>query len=408
MGRKRQTIMSLLGVMLGVGFFIGVSSMMRGSEKDTIDRITNDFPHVGIHDSFRQARRQPLERIQSGQPEDQRATVFISGVKPPVENRGIVNFRDIANYLRTRDDVQFAMTMETPVMLTVSGQTRSMNLVGIVPEEVRGIIHAADSVIQGRLENLYSDSNGVLAGKAFMDQHKLKMGDTVQIVSGSGVTRVMRIVGVFETGRAWNDRRTLLTLLKNTQVIANRPGRINNFYIKLDDPFLAWDFSVQLEKTFGYAAYSWQENMQDMLNTIATRNRIMYAVVGAILLVACFGIYNIISTVVMEKTKDIAILKSMGFSKLDIINIFLLEGFLVGFTGAILGCGLGRLFLHILSGITIRNPGMTRPMPMPLDYGIGQYFFVSGIAIFSAIIAAYLPARKAGALPPVDILRGAA
>ncbi|WP_374708381.1 ABC transporter permease [Chitinimonas sp. BJYL2] len=133
----------------------------------------------------------------------------------------------------------------------------------------------------------------------------------------------------------------------------------------------------------------------------------MYSVVSAILIVASFGIYNTISTIVMEKTRDIAILKSMGFLAGDIKRIFLLEGLIVGAIGSVLGllCGLG--LMQLLASIRIRPPGGSEMVNLPIWWGSEQFLMAAGFALASCLLAAWLPARKAGNLHPVDILRGA-
>jgi lipoprotein-releasing system permease protein len=133
----------------------------------------------------------------------------------------------------------------------------------------------------------------------------------------------------------------------------------------------------------------------------------MYSVVSAILGVASFGIYNTLSTIVMEKTRDIAIMKSMGFHARDVRSIFLLEGLIVGAVGSAFGlvCGVG--LMKILSEITLKLPGGTEVVNLPVWWGPEQYALAAAFALASCIAAAYLPARRAGRVHPVDILRGA-
>jgi lipoprotein-releasing system permease protein len=132
----------------------------------------------------------------------------------------------------------------------------------------------------------------------------------------------------------------------------------------------------------------------------------MYTVVSAILVVASFGIFNVISTVVMEKRRDIAILKSMGFHARDIRTIFLAEGFVIGALGSALGSGIGYGLMTVLNRITIVPPGLSEPVQLPIYWGVDQVLIAGAFALLSATCAAYLPARKAGKVHPVEILRG--
>jgi lipoprotein-releasing system permease protein len=134
----------------------------------------------------------------------------------------------------------------------------------------------------------------------------------------------------------------------------------------------------------------------------------MYSTTGAILVVAAFGIFNIISTVVLEKTRDIAILKSIGLDETDIKLIFLMEGLAVGIVGALLGWATGYALTEMLAQVKLPIEGFVKAQGFYLKYSIWHYLISAGIAIGAAVFAAYLPARKAARVNPVDIVRGAA
>ena len=133
----------------------------------------------------------------------------------------------------------------------------------------------------------------------------------------------------------------------------------------------------------------------------------MYTVVSAVLIVAAFGIYNVISTVVLEKQRDIAILKSMGFRARDIRLIFLIQGVLLGFAGGVLGLPFGAALMLGLMQIRLKLPGSSDPVPLPIDWNWGQFAIAAAFAMAAALSAGLLPARKAASVRPVDILRGA-
>src|SRR3569833_2824995 len=135
---------------------------------------------------------------------------------------------------------------------------------------------------------------------------------------------------------------------------------------------------------------------------------IMYSVVSAILLVASLGNYHVISTVEMEKTRDIAIMKSMGFHARDIRLIFLIEGVLIGIGGSALGILMGTGLMRLTQSVTVKPPGATDPVHLPVDWSLDQFLLAAGNAMMSPKAASYLPARKGGRVQPVDILRGAA
>ena len=151
---------------------------------------------------------------------------------------------------------------------------------------------------------------------------------------------------------------------------------------------------------------SWEEAHEDLLSTFLIRNIIMYTVVGAILLVASFGTYNIVSTITHEKARDIAIMKSLGMSEFTVRTIFVIEAMIIGIVGALVGFALGYLLCVALGSIEIKNPFLDSNR-LPLAYSSWHYLLAGLAALTSSVTAGYLPARKAARVHPVDIIRGA-
>ncbi len=218
----------------------------------------------------------------------------------------------------------------------------------------------------------------------------------------------MKVVGLFRTGNASVDETQTFTLLKRAQVMFERPNRVNRFLIQLDDAYAARTVAQRIEDATGDKSVSWVEASEDILSVLVVRNIIMYSVVSAILLVASFGIYNTLSTIVLEKTRDIAILKSMGFHARDVRLIFLFEGVIIGIIGSLFGLALGAGLMQALSLVQIKPPGVSEQVFLPIWWGAQQFALATAFAMTSCILAAWLPARRAGRVHPVEILRGAA
>jgi lipoprotein-releasing system permease protein len=176
--------------------------------------------------------------------------------------------------------------------------------------------------------------------------------------------------------------------------------------MKLNDPSQSFHLAADLEQRIGYKTVSWQESSEDILSTLVIRNIIMYSVVSAVLVVAAFGIYNVISTVVMEKQRDIAILKSMGFYPREIRRVFLIQGTILGIVGCLLGFPLGCGLMYGLMQVQMKPPGSSEVVHIPIDWGWQQFAIAGAFALTASVFAAYLPARKAARVQPVAILRG--
>jgi lipoprotein-releasing system permease protein len=400
--RKRQTLVSLTGVVLGVAFFLAVSSLMRGSEKDFLKRLVDNSPHITVSDEYRLPRVQPaVLRWANG-------AVHISSVKPQTETRGIRGYRQKLEFVESLPGLRVAPVLVGSAVLSFAGQQEAVTLSGVVPATMKTVSTIEEKIVEGSLGALSANPNGIVIGKGLAEKFILRLGSTVSVVASSGVARPMKVVGIFRTGNASYDETQTFALLKRTQLMLDRPNRVNRFIIQLDDPYAARDVAKHIEATIGYKSVSWVEASEDILSLLLVRNIIMYSVVSAILLVASFGIYNTLSTIVLEKTRDIAILKSMGFHAHDVRIIFLLQGIIVGVIGSVFGLALGVGLMKVLSVIELKPPGVTEIVHLPVWWGPEQYAMAAAFALVSCIAAAYLPARRAGRVHPVDILRGAA
>ena len=400
--RRRQTLVSLLGVMLGVAFFLAVSSLMQGSDNDFIKRLVDNSPHVTVYDEFRTVRPQPAVLSFPD------AVVEIRSVKPRTEVRGIRQYKEKLALIADIPRVRVAPVLVGQAIVTFTGKDLGATINGVVPDLMTNVSTIEEHFVAGSLETLASNPSGIVIGTGLADKFGVRMGKNLTVTSPVGVVRTMKIVGLFRTGNAAYDDGQAFVLLKRSQELLNRPNVANRLILKLEDPDLSPSVASAVEAAIGYKSQSWQEASQDLMSLLKVRRIMMYSVVAAILIVASFGIYNVISTVVLEKTRDIAIMKSIGFHARDVLLIFLIEGATVGFAGSLLGTGLGFAMMLGLSRVEVKTPFNTEPTTLPLDWGLFPVALGIGFAMASSLVAAFLPARKGASVHPVDILRGAA
>ena len=398
--RRRQTIMSLLGVALGVAFFVAVSSLMRGSEADFIKRLIDSAPHITVSDEFRTPREQP---VMTAYPD---GAIALHSLKPKTETRGIRGYKQDLAFIANLPGVRVAPVLAGQAILTFAGKEQGITLNGIVPALMAGVSDIDNKIVAGSLDAVAVNPNGIVIGRGLARKLYLNMGDNVSVSAQTGQVRTMKIVGLFETGTTAVDEVQAFALLKRTQALFGRIERANKLIIQLDDPYSARDVSAIIESHVGYRAESWQEAQQSLMSVLLIRNIIMYSVVSAILVVASFGIFNVISTVVLEKRRDVAILKSMGFHARDVRRIFLAQGVVIGVLGSILGIGLGYGLIAALGAVRLQPPGMSEVVNLPVYWGLDQALLAAAFAVLSSAGAAYIPARRAGRVHPVDILRG--
>ena len=399
--RKRQTLVSVAGVALGVGFFIGMMALMGGFQKYFITQVIDSWPHIIIKDEFREPALQPVFRAYP------QGAVQLDSLKPRDELKGIRNAREI---LAALEDSPYATapTLRTQVFYRYGSREVAATLVGIDPKREVQVTQLARDINQGSLDGLYSSANGVILGEGLAKKLGVGLGDMLSVTSPVGAVLKMKVVGIFNTGVMALDNFESYSLIKKAQVLAARANVINQVRLRIPDVTVARQVAQDLENRFGYKAESWEESYSNVLGLFKVQNGVMYSAVGAILVVAAFGIFNIISTVINEKRRDIAILKSIGLSEGDIKGVFMIQGLILGLVGTLLGWALGYGLTEMLASIRFDMEGFVRTQGFILDRGLKPYGVAALFAMVSATFAAWLPARKAARLNPVDIIRGAA
>jgi lipoprotein-releasing system permease protein len=400
--RLRQTVLSVLGVTTGVGFAVAMAALMQGSQEDFIQRIIDASPHVVVKDEYRNPPSQPVATAFAD------GAVAISGVKPKEELRGIRNPKPRLVLLEAMPGVAAAPTLRGQVVVRYGGKDVAVNLVGIDPKREGRVSNLEADMVEGSLIDLFTSANGVIIGSGVARKLAAERGASVVISSPAGIRLRAKVVGIFHSGLVGIDNATIYARLKEVQVILDRPNVVNEIRLRLEDVTRARAVADQIERRLGYWTESWEESNESILETFVIRNIIIYTVVAGILLVAGFGIFNIISTVTYEKIRDIAILKSIGFAERDLRRIFVLEAAVIGSAGTLAGWLLGYALCLVLENVVITRPGFSEAAGLPVTYDPWHYAISAACALSSATIAGYLPARRAARVDPVEIIRGAA
>lgn len=398
LSRVRQTLVGLLGIAMGVGFSIMMASLMEGSQEDFVTQLVDSLPHITVSDERRNPPRQPAEDVFDA--------VAFSGLRTPTIRPGIKNPMAISASLEGWLQGAVAPSVQSRAVIRYAGRDTAATIVGIDPKREIHVSKLATQIREGTIDSLYRSSNAIIVGDKLAAKIGARVGNTINLASGTGQTLSATIVALFHSGNSMADESQAYTLIKTAQILAGQTGLVNSLRIRVRDIMAARETAQRIEAQTGYKSVSWQEQNEDLLNAFQIRNFIMYAVVGAILLVASFGTYNIISTITHEKTRDIAILKSLGFTSQTIRQIFLVEALMIGIAGMIVGWVLGYILCLALGQVQFKSP-FADATSLPLMYTPRHYAIAGLVALAASAIAGYLPARKAAAVHPVEIIRGA-
>ncbi len=199
--RKRQSLVSLAGIVLGVAFFLAVASLMQGSEKDFIKRLIDNSPHITVSDDFRNPRPQPLDIRYPD------ALTQVHSVKPMFEVRGIRQHEQMVEFLRAQEGVEAASVLLGQALISFAGRDVSITLNGMNPEEVDSVSTISDYMIEGGVDGLIINPDGLIVGAELVRRLALEMGENVTVATTSGELRTFKIVGIFRTGRASYDEQ---------------------------------------------------------------------------------------------------------------------------------------------------------------------------------------------------------
>jgi len=281
------------------------------------------------------------------------------------------------------------------------------NLTGInIMKEVE-LFNFEDYIVSGTPEALHHSDNGILLGSGVAQKMSLQVGNRIQVSNIKGEAFPLKIVGIYQSGIAELDDIQSFANIKTAQkILGESENYITDINVKLHDINDAIPLAEKIENQFHLKAVDIKTANAQFETGTTIRNLITYAVSITLLIVAGFGIYNILNMLIYEKMNDIAILKATGFSGRDVQLIFMSQAVIIGFVGGILGLLLGLG----LSLVIDQTPFDTQALPTISTYPVNHnpMYYVIGIlfAMISTFLAGYLPSLKAKKIDPVHIIRG--
>ncbi len=385
------TYISILGVTIGVAALIIVLSIMNGFESEVRSRIIGFDTHIRLR---------------------------------TYHNEGVENYRKVINKIR---DIPHIIGLSPYILdkgMIRSGERSSGIMVrGADPTTINDVSDLGKTIIYGKLDLgpvLQEDGKklpGIVLGRYVADQLLVDIGDRVVIISVAGVHSMFQappvkqfvVTGFFETGMYEYDNSYAYISLKSAQDLFRMGERVSGIEIRLDDLYKANEVVKQIDKRLGfpYYAITWFEMRKNLFSWMQFEKWAMFIVLSLIILVAAFNIVSTLIMVVMEKTKEIGILKSMGATSRSITRIFLYEGIIVGAIGTLLGFGIGYALCwaqeeyHFFS----LPPDVYFISTLPIKMELHDFIFIGIAAVLICLLAAVYPAKKAASLVPVEAIR---
>ena len=392
--RKRQTIVSFLGVSIGVCVFVVMSSLMLGFQSYFIQQVIDLEPHIRI---------KPKESLEDGIKEK---FSVILGLKPK-EKEKILGWADIIRKLESNPEVIGAAPhLISRGIVRYGVKEKPVNLIGIDPTKEPKASIIERFLVYKNLKALESRRDSVILGVLVAKSLGIEEpGRKVVLVAPNGESITLHVVDIFESGITNLDDTRVYLNINTLQSMLGREGQVNEIVVKLKDPERAEKLSKMFSAGLDYEVESWQKAYRNFLSIFKIQNIITYMIVFAILLVSAFGIFNIITMTVLEKKKDIAILMAMGYSKTDILLVFLFQGIVVGLIGAVLGSVLAYGIQEYLESVKLDVEGLIRTKGFVLYRSHSLYLYGFVFSILFSVFASLYPSYKASRLNPVEIFR---
>ena len=399
--RLQQSMLTLIGIALGTAAYVMFSSIMLGFQDQIIDLLVNTDAHIRIspRDEYRTVNA--YEGVFFPDSE-------VVWITPP---SGMNKSSDLSNvygwYQRLEADQRvaaFAPQLNLQVMVGTTNSMASL-LFGIDPDRQRAVSNMEDNLIEGSLTDLGRGNSLAIIGSKMQEKLGVQHNGTIQIVTPDGKQANLKIVGIYEFGNSQLDQGFIYTNIRTAQSLSGGASHVTDIVVRLHDVSEAAEVASQWSQFTRDKVESWDQANESILSVFQMQDVIRSSLTAVIVLIIAFGIYNILNMVVFQKQKEIAILRSIGFDAKDTIQLFLIQGFILGTLGSLVGLAIG--FVGCLYISTIEIGGEETIRQMLVSYKPSIYVIGFTISVTASAISSYLPARRASRLQPIEIIRGA-
>ncbi|MGY3054486.1 lipoprotein-releasing system permease protein [Pedobacter sp. UYEF25] len=391
---QKLTAVAVLGVLLGMSIYIFMNSLLVGFDKSSNKSIFRNTSHIRVYKG---------DEVSKVLIKDTNSDYLIINPKVVPNNNTILNPKMVMETILKQKEVTVVTPQINTSVFYNNGKSQIAGLaVGVNPNEANLMYNIQSFMVEGDFDLLKSNPNGMVIGSGIAEKMNLAVSDNINLSSSKGVNRTFKIVGIFKTNNSATDKtKSYINLAAAQQLLLEGNSYITDINVNVTDPEIAEKVAAKLSQITGYKAEGWKEANETLMASSRMRKFIITFVSFTILLVAGFGIYNILNMTVSQKINDIAILKAMGFKGKDVIRIFVTQAVSIGIMGVSGGVIMAIILVTLLKRIYLGGDiGF-----FPVDYEPEK--FIQGIVIGLVItfFAGYIPAKKAANVDPVDILR---
>ncbi len=402
LARWKQTLVAAVGVTFSIAMFITLLGFMNGLNDLLDGLILNRTAHIRLYHDINVSKNQPIDLLSPN------TSNFVNSVKPKNQRLELYNSAQIMEAIKQDARVLgVAPKINAQVFYNVGTIDLTGVINGIDPVEENRLFMFSDYVTRGNYLDLKNIPNSIILGKGVADKMAAKIGDVVQVTTSKGERLQLKVVGYFQSGLQDLDKVQSYCSISTTQkLLGVSSNYITDVQVKLKDILQAPAMAKEYQRYYETDAIDIQQANSQFETGSSVRTIISYAVGVTLLIVAGFGIYNILNMMIYEKMDSIAIMKAIGFSGKDVNLIFIFIALSIGFFGGILGLLVGLGMSNIIDNIPFNTESLPTVKTYPINYNPSFYIIGAIFSLVTTYFAGYFPSRKASKIDPVIIIRG--
>ncbi len=392
---KGETWLILTGIGVGVGVIIFLSALISGRQASLIDRTLGTQAHVVVR---------PREEVPRVLPASGDVVREATVERPAQRVRAIVQWQRVrADIASIPGVIATAPTISGAALAVRGGGANSVLVRGIDPESYRRIVNLDEFLVSGRLD---LDGFGAVIGTGLATDLGITVGDRFRLRRGSGdgdeTSGVQTVTGIFDIGNKDLNARWVLVSLRSAQSLFGLEGGVSTIEVKGGEIYEAEPIALEINARTGLVADSWMKSNEQLLTGLRSQSASSIMIQTFVVLAVALGIASVLAVSVVQKSREIGILRATGTSRGQILQIFLIQGSLLGLVGSAVGIALGVGLGYIFSTLA-RNPDGTATFPLTMETGL--YLRSAALAVGVGLLSALLPARRASRMDPASVIR---
>ncbi len=402
LARWKQTLVAAVGVTFSIAMFVTLLGFMNGLNDLLDGLIMNRTAHIRLYHDINVSKNQPVDLLSPN------SSNFINSIKPKNQRLELYNSAQIMQAIKQDARVLgVAPKINAQVFYNVGTIDLTGVINGIDPDEENRLFMFSDYVTSGNYLDLKNIPNSIILGKGVADKMAAKIGDVVQVTTSKGERLQLKVVGYFQSGLQDLDKVQSYCSISTTQKLLGVSNNyITDIQVKLKDILQAPEMAKEYQRYYETDAIDIQQANSQFETGSSIRSIISYAVGVTLLIVAGFGIYNILNMMIYEKMDSIAIMKAIGFSGSDVNLIFIFIALSIGVFGGTLGLLVGFGMSNIIDNIPFNTDSLPTIKTYPINYNPAFYVIGGIFSLVTTYFAGYFPSRKASKIDPVIIIRG--